>query len=233
MLHSQATESLRNQLVSRAVEGRINNLQVIRHALDHVRVDRLLHDLSKKGFVRFAAQKFNKPLRHGLLKGHGRHIAEHVLFPHTGGDGLGMLRRELRSVRPIDLIPIVLLWIMAGRNVQPGGGAVMDHGEGKLRRGPQLVKNPHMNAVGRHDRGSLPGKALAVLAAVITDHNTLFAGRRPLRPDHIGKSLGSPAHHMDIHAAQSNTHFAAKAGSSEFKGSKKAAFYLRFISPDG
>src|SRR5699024_10456619 len=98
---------------------------------------------------------------------------------------------------PVDLVAIVLLRVVAGGDVDARRRTVVDDAEGKLRRGPQRVEYPHPDAVGRHDARGLARKLLAVQAAVVADHHTLFAGFLALVLYHRREGLRRPPYYVD------------------------------------
>ena len=81
-----------------AVEGRVNDLELIRHAAHHGRIDGHGHDLLEEGFVRLLAQILNESLLQGSVKGHTLDILEDVQLLHQIGNGSGVLGRQLRAV---------------------------------------------------------------------------------------------------------------------------------------
>ena len=122
---------------------------------------------------------------------------------------------------------------MAGGYVDARRGAVVQHGEGELRRGAQRVEDAHADAVGGHDACGLTSKALAVQAAVVADHDALLAGLLALGLDDRGKGLGGPADDVDVHAVETGGHYAAQSGGAELQRREKAALYLFIVLGDG
>ena len=137
MLQAQASQSFRHQLVSAAVEGGIDHLEVVRHLLHHLFVDGLSHDLLQKRLVGLFAQDLDKAGIHSLVKIAGLEAGENVYGLHLLCNGVGLVGGQLGPVGPVDLIAVVLLGIVAGSDVEPGGGAIKQHGKAQLRGGAQ------------------------------------------------------------------------------------------------
>ena len=55
VLHAQAAQSLGHELVAAAVEGRIDDFELVRHLAHHGGVYAHLHDLAEEGLVRLGA----------------------------------------------------------------------------------------------------------------------------------------------------------------------------------
>ena len=141
--------------------------------------------------------------------------------------------RKLRAVGPVHLVAVVGGGIVTRGDVDAGGGAVLDDGEGELRRRAQGVEQTDMDAVRGADAGGLHGELLAVVAAVIADDDAPAAGLVALGYDQRGERLGRPAHHMHVHAVEAHAHHAAQAGGAEFQRTAETAFDLVFVVSDG
>ena len=90
-----------------------------------------------------------------------------------------------------------------------------------------------MDAVGGADLGGGPGEFHGVVPAVHADgHAPLFA-LLALGGDDIGKALGGPADHMDIHVVQACVHGAPESGGAEFQGPVKPGLDLLGVIFDG
>ena len=140
-----------------------------------------------------------------------------------------MLRGKLRTVRPIDLVAVILLGIVACGDIKSRGRAVMTHGKAQLRRGAQSVENAYMNAVCRHDAGCLMSKQLTVIAAVKANGNTLFHCLGAFGFYYICKGLSCVANDMDIHLVESELHSASESCRTELERCEKAAFNFLLI----
>ena len=144
-----------------------------------------------------------------------------------------MVGRKLRAVRPVDLVAVVLLGVVAGRHVQTGGAAVVPNGKAQLRGGTKGIENTDMDAVGGHDRSGLFRKGATVEAAVVGDGDALGLGLLALGGDHIGEGLGGMADHIGIHVVQAHLHGAAQTGGAELQRCIEAAFDLFLVILDG
>ena len=98
VLHAEAAQRLRHQLVARAVEGRVDYLELVGDLLHDGLVDGHAHDVGEEGLVRLRTDDLDKPACHGLVKAQALHVVEDVELAHLGGDGGGVLRRELGAV---------------------------------------------------------------------------------------------------------------------------------------
>ena len=144
-----------------------------------------------------------------------------------------MLRRQLCAVGPVNLVAVIFLRVVAGRDIQSGRRAVVLDGERQLRRRAQGVKNTHVDAVGRHDGRGLMRKALTVDAAVKADGDAARARTRALGLDDLRERLRCVADDVDVHAAAAERHLTAQAGRAELERGEKAALDLFFIIADG
>ena len=141
--------------------------------------------------------------------------------------------RQLGAVLPVDLIAVVLLGIVAGGDVDSGDTPILPHGKGHLRSGPQGVKEPHRNAVARHDAGGFPRKVVRVVPAVVADGHAPPCGLRPLGQNDFGKGLGGVADDMDVHLMQAHAHGTPQTGGAELQGPEEPALDFLFIAGDG
>jgi len=122
---------------------------------------------------------------------------------------------------------------MAGGDVNARLAAVVPHGKAQLRGGAKGLENAHMDAVGGADLCGSPGKLHAVVAAVHADGNALIHGGGAFGADDIGKALGGPADHINIHLVQAHLHGAPQTGGTELQGAVEAALDLLVIACDG
>ena len=211
------------------MEGRIDYLELVRDLLDHGLVYRHGHDILEEGLVSLSAYYLDQAGSHGLVKAQALHVVENVYLRHLLSDGSGVLRGQLSAVGPIDLVAVILSRVVAGGDVNARRGAVVDNGEGKLRRGPQRVEDAHTDTVGGHHARGFTGKLLAVETAVVADDHALLAGLLALGLDDCCKGLGGPADDVDVHSVEPGSHHAAQAGRAKLQGRKEAAFYLFLV----
>ena len=215
------------------MKRRVDDLEAVGHAADDVRVDRLTQDVCEEGLVRLRAHELHQSLTHRIVKVHALDVVEDVQPLHVLGNCGGVLRRQLRTVGPVDLVAVIFLRVVAGRDVQSGRRSVVLDGERQLRRRAQGVKNTHVDAVGRHDGRGLVRKALAVDAAVKADGDAARARTRALGLDDLRECLRGVADDVDVHAAAAERHLTAQAGRAELERGEKAALDLFFIIADG
>ena len=233
MLDAQAGQRFGNQLVAGAVEGGIHHLEAVRHFGNGFLVIDLSHNVGKKLLVGFSSQHLNDSGPDSLLIIHALDIVEDVDFAKPFRNGVGMMGRQLGAVLPVDLIAVILFGIVAGGDVDPRLAAVLPDSEAQFGSGTQRLKNPHMNAVGGADfrRGS--GKFHGVIPAVHADRHAPFFSFLPFGADHVGKALGGPADHVDVHVMQTGIHRAPQPGRSKLQGAVKAGFDFLGIVFDG
>ena len=231
--HAQPVQRLGHKVPACAVKRRVDDLEAVGHAADDVRVDRLTQDVCEEGLVRLRAHELHQSLTHRIVKVHALDVVEDVQPLHVLGNCGGVLRRQLRTVGPVDLVAVIFLRVVAGRDVQSGRRAVVLDGERQLRRRAQGVKNTHMDAVGRHDGRGLVRKALTVDAAVKADGDAARARTRALGLDDLRERLRGVTDDVDIHAAAAERHLTAQAGRAELERGEKAALDLFFIIADG
>ena len=233
VLDAQTLQCLGHQLVAAAVEGGVNNFELVRHSGHGLFVNGLGQNLLKEGLVGLLTQNLDLAGLHGLVKVAGLEAGENVDGLHLLGDGLCLLGRQLGAVGPVDLVAVILLGVVAGGDVQTGGGAVVQHGKAQLRRGAQILENADVDAVCGHDAGGLTGKLAAVETAVSGDGDALAHGLLALGHDDVGKRLGSVADDVDVHVVQSQLHGAAQTGGAELQGGEEAVFDLLLVAGDG
>ena len=155
--------------------------------------------MSHKAVVGLPAHDLDQALGRRVVIGHPAHAGENVDVLQLPGDGGGVLRRQLGAVGPIDLVAVIFLGVVAGGDVDTRLAAVFPDGEAQLRRGTQRLEDPHMDAVGGADLGGGPGELHRVIAAVHTDGHAPVLALLALGSDDVGKALGGPANHMNVH----------------------------------
>ena len=233
MLHPGPGQGLGNQLVAAAVEGGVNQLEAVRHGRNGLRIDGHGHNLFQEGFIGFLSHDSDHAGLDGLVVGHDLHAGEDIDLLQLPGDGVGVLRRQLGPILPVDLIAVVLLWIVAGGDVDARLTAVVAYGEAQLRSGAQRLEDAHLDSRGGADLSGGPGKLHTVEAAVHADGHALLPGFLSLCADDVGKALGGVAHHVEVHMVQPHGHGAAKAGGAELQRAIEPALNLLGIVLDG
>ena len=149
------------------------------------------------------------------------------------GNGVSLFGGQLCAVRPVHLVAVVFLGVVACGDIEAGGGAVMPDGKAQLGSGAEALKNADMDAVCCHNAGGLFCKLLAVEAAVTGDNDALVHSLLTFSADNVCEGLSGMADDVDVHVVKTHLHGAAKAGSAELQRCKKAVFDFLFVVSDG
>ena len=233
MLDAKTRQRLGHELVAAAMEGRVDELEVVGDLFDGLIVVDHAHDICHEALVTVLTEHRDEALVDGFVKVHRRDAGEDVDVLELPGDRGGVLGRQLRAVRPVDLVAVVLLGIVRRGDVDARLAAVFAHGKRELRRRAQGLKELDGDAVARHDAGRGARKLHRVVAAVHADGDALFHGLFALSADDVGKALRRPADDVAVHVVKANVHRAAKAGRAEFERTVEAVFNLLFVVCDG
>ena len=233
MPDTQTGQSLRHQLIAAAVERGIHHLEGIRHLGDGIVIVDHIHDICHEFAVGLVAHGLDEARLDGLVEVHALHAGEDVNLLQLGGDGGGVVGRQLRTVLPVDLVAVVLLGVVAGGDVDARLAAILPHGKAQLRGGTQRLEDPHMDAVGGAYLGGGPGKLHGVVAAVHADGHAPLFGVLALGADHVGKALGGPADHVHVHLVQTHLHGAPQSRRAELQRAVEPALDLLFVPGDG
>ena len=201
MLESQLRQDAPGRQVSRAAQGRVYNLDIVRYLLDDLRVDDLLLQLRHVGVVDFFADDLIQALFHGLGLIHGLHGV--VVL-----DGLDFLddlfiegRGDLGAVLPVYLVAVVLRRVVAGRHHDARRAAQGAQRKGKLRGGTEGIEHIGLDAVGRQAQRRHVRELRRHAPGIVGDGNALPLGA--LLQDEIGQPLGGLADRVDVHAVGS------------------------------
>ncbi len=97
----------------------------------------------------------------------------------AGRDFLVLGRDDLRAVRAVDLVAVVLGRVVAGRDHHPGRGGDVDGGERAQRSGDGIGEEMGGDAEARQDRSRVLGELAARVAAVEADQDPGAAGVGP------------------------------------------------------
>ena len=89
-----------------------------------------------------------------------------------------------------------------------------------------------MDAVGGAHLGGGPGKLHGVVAAVHAQGHAPAPGVLTLGADDVGKALGGPADHVDVHLVQAHLHGAPQTGGAELQRPVKPLADLLFVAAD-
>ena len=186
--------------MSRAVERSVNNFESVRHSGNRFAVNRLRKDVLQELFVGYLSDCFNKSLTHRFGEKHSFYAGKNVYMRHSVGNGLCVLRRKLCSIRPINLVSVVFLRVMACGDIYACHCAVSAYGKAELRRRAHIVEDANIYAVCRHNGSRGARKKLTVDTAVVADYNAALHGLRSFGADNRGKGLRSVANNMSVHA---------------------------------
>ena len=111
------------------MERRIYHAEIVGDLRNDIAVDGLRLDIFEERLVSLLPHPLDEALFNSLVKVHAVRSAEDIGVFHAAGDLGGVLGRELRAIRPVDLIAVVLLGVVAGRDVDAGLRAVMPDGK--------------------------------------------------------------------------------------------------------
>ena len=138
-----------------------------------------------------------------------------AVFADQGEHLVGVLRRHLRAVLPVDLVAVVLRRVVAGGDDDARDGMQMAHRVGEHRHRAQLIEQVDVDALMRqHQRGRL-GKLRAHAAGVVGDDHAAAGILGVLAVDVVGEALGGPAHVVQVHAVGARAEHAAHARGAE------------------
>ena len=199
MLDAEPCERLGHQLVAAAVERRVDETEVVRDLFDGLVVVDHAHDVRHEAAVAVLAEQLDPALGQSLLVVHRLNTGENVDPRQLVGNGRGVLRRQLRAVRPVDLVAVVLLGVVAGGDVDARLAVVFPDGKAQLGSGTQGLENADVDAVSGTDLRGGPRKLGGVVAAVHADGHAPILALLALGADDVGKALGGPANDVDIH----------------------------------
>ena len=126
-----------HEFVPAAVQGSIYNFaRVFSAGRGHHRAGL---DRAQVGFVQLRPDQLHEAHVHGRRKIAQAHGRDHVA---AGGfrNFRGHLLRNLHAVRSVDLVAVVVLRVVAGRDVDAERRAERTHGKGDFGRGAYIVK---------------------------------------------------------------------------------------------
>ena len=90
VLHAQALQSLGHQFIAAAVEGSVDDAELVRNRPDCLRIDGLAHDLLKEGLVRLDPDDGDLPVLDGFGIVAGLVAGENIRLGHPRCDGVGI-----------------------------------------------------------------------------------------------------------------------------------------------
>ena len=112
VLQSDSLQDFRNENSAGAVERCVDDLQVVRYLRDYVGVDGFGDDFREVGLDEVVSDIGDEPGLYAIVKGYHLHVVKNIGGGYELGDGLRVVRRELRAVVPVRLVAVVLLRVV-------------------------------------------------------------------------------------------------------------------------
>ena len=207
---AQTGEGLGHELDAAAVQGSIDNLEVVL-VRDGLRIQRQRFDACQIYIVHLAADDADAVVaavpQNLVVGGHSVHLVD---------DALVVRRHNLSTVAPIHLVAVVLLGVVRGGHHHAGVAAKVAHGEGELWRGAQVLKEVAEDTVGGHHAGGHLSEEAAVVARVVRYHHLQLLVRE-IFLQIVGKPLGGCAHRVTVHAVGAYAHDAAQTARAKLQ----------------
>ena len=231
VLHADLVKDAAHRDVAGAVQGGVDDLQILAHLAGQLGIDgQLLHG-GDVGVVHILADVIEQSRVEGRLLVHGHGLGVGGLRDAVG-DALDGLGRHLTAVGPVGLVAVVLLRVVAGGDHDARDALQVADREGQHRHRAQGFKQEHLHArSAEHQRGLL-GEHVGHVAAVIGDGNALVLAVGG-GEDVLGQRAGHAAHVVDIQAIGAGAQHAAHAGGAEFQFAVKAILDLCGIVLNG
>ena len=120
MLEAELFQNSRHRDKTGSVERRVDNLDILRHLLDDIRMNDLLLERLHVRVIDFLPEILKKTSLDSFLLGNRLHI---VIIRHRvdlGDDSVVVRRRHLSAVLPVCLVAVILGRIMARRDLYTG-----------------------------------------------------------------------------------------------------------------
>ena len=214
-----------------SVERRINDRDLILHLVNRLLVHNLGFHVGNIFVVNLLADHLVLARSQGGSLVRSLHRGQILDRKHFLRHALIVGRRKLGAVLPVYLVAVVLRRIVAGGDIDAGHAAQLTHRKGELRCGAQRFKFVGFDAVGCQRHGCLHGKLRRHMAGVIRDGNALVRGA--LFDNVVGKALGGPANHIDVHTVDAGSDDAAQACGAELEIHIKAFLDLLLVPLNG
>ena len=231
VLESDPLQCLGYELVARAVQRCVDDLEVVRDLCHNLWVDRLSEDIFKIYFVELVGNVFDNTRSQRVLELHLLHVVENIGCGDEFGHRLGMIGRELRAVLPVRLVAVVLLRIVRCGDVDSGYAMKLAHRERQYRSRANAAEQVNLDAVrGEHARGGF-GEQARVVAAVAADRDAHFGFA--FFVDEVGESLRRVRHCVDVHRVCTGYHRAAQSAGTELQVLDKPELDLLIVVSDG
>ena len=225
LLEAELLQDARDGDEARAVERRVDDLDVVRHLADDFGMDDLLLQRFHVRVVDFLAEVLQKALLQRFLFGHRLHVFKALNCVDFRDDTGVMRRRHLRAVLPVRLVSVVLRRVVARRDLDAGLAAEITEREGLLRHAAQRVGQIRLDAVRCEAKGRLLRELGGHVPAVVRDRDA--AGRIAVLIDVVGEALRRLADRVDVHAVRAGADDAAQAART--KGQARVEAVLDFL----
>ncbi|OPZ69363.1 MAG: hypothetical protein BWY81_00463 [Firmicutes bacterium ADurb.Bin467] len=226
VLDADLLEDSSNRHVSRAVQRRIDDLELLAHRARERRVHEQPLDGLDVPVVDVLADGDEKPGRARRLFVHRLRVEVADVFELLG-DPVRALGRELAAVLPVDLVAVVLGRVVAGGDHDAGEAIEPPDREREHRHRAQRVEQVRPNALRReHERRLLrefPGEA----AGIVADRDAAL--RAAVFPDQRGERERRAADRIAVHAVRPEPEHAAHAGGAERELAVEAVLELRGV----
>ena len=230
VLDADLLEDAAHRLVAGAVQRRVDDLELLARGLHQLRLDGERLDVGDVVVVDLLlADDLQKArlARRGLIHLHRVLIA---VLADERQHLIGVLRRHLRAVLPVDLVAIVLRRVVAGGDDDAGDGVQVAHRVGEHRHRAQLIEQVDVDALMRqHQRGRL-GKLRAHAAGIVGDDHAAAGVLGVLTVDVVREALGRAAHIVQVHAVGARAEHAAHARSAKGQLGIEAILDLLFVT---
>ena len=211
--------------VARAVQGRVDDLDVLRFLLKRFGAQNERLDGGKVRSVHLFPDRDEEPARLRFLFGDAPDVFIRDGI-HEGDDALVVGRHDLAAVRKIHFIAVVFGRVVARRDDDARRCLQVPDGEGEHGRGAQALEEVRLHAVGGEDARRIVRKFFGTAAAVVSDDDAPVPS---LGVEERGKALGRSADGIFVHAVAARTQNAPQPSRSEGKVAVKAVFDLLLV----
>ena len=209
------------------MEGRINDLDIIRHLLDDLRVNDLLLDLLHIGVVDLLADNIVKA---GLLSLFFIHCLSIAVFFNSWYfiyDICISRRCYLCAILPIYLVAVILRRIVTCSNNNTCCTMELSYSIWKLWCRSEWIKNICLDTISIKTESSNTCELRWHSAAVIGNCNTLILCT--LFQNVVCKALCCLSYSIDIHAVRACTYHTSKSACTKLKILIESVLYLRLV----
>ena len=124
--------------------------------------------------------------------------------------------KYLCTVCPVSLVAVVLLGVVRSGNVNTGNCTQLTNGKTYLWGGAEALEQVSLDAVGAEDGCNALGKHATVVAAIVTNNNTLSTFWESLVYV-VGKALCGHTYNILVHAVGAYSHDTAQTTGTELQ----------------